>query len=168
MLADVRQQAEAQRGAMPPGGGGGMMSRLRNQVQAQQQFRKPVGYDPRGGPIAPPPGKGGGGMPGGPMVPPNFRGQMQRQRMMNRPRRGVPGPAGAGGHRIVWGCRISRVDLHVPFKKARVVRQCHVGQRSFVRDPATFALVVLPFVEEPTVCAVHPHSASKLMNASGA
>lgn len=97
MLADVRQQAEAQRGAMPPGGGGGMMSRLRNQVQAQQQFRKPVGYDPRGGPIAPPPGKGGGGMPGGPMVPPNFRGQMQRQRMMNRPRRGVPGPAGAGG-----------------------------------------------------------------------
>jgi hypothetical protein len=96
---------------MPPGGGnlpgprdrvhptqrmGGrdLMSRLRNQTQ---RFQKPSGYDPRGGPIAPPPGKGPGGVTGGPMIPPNLRGHMQRQRMMNRPRRGVPGPAGAGG-----------------------------------------------------------------------
>ncbi len=59
-------------------------------------MRKPAGYDPRGGPITPPPGKEIG-MTGGPMIPPNFRGMMQRNRMMNRPRRGIPGPAGAGG-----------------------------------------------------------------------
>ena len=81
---------------MPPGGGGrsGLLNRFRQQ---QQRMQKPTGYDPRGGPIAPPPGQGGGGPPGGPMVPPNLRGHMQRQRMMNRPRRGMPGPAGAGG-----------------------------------------------------------------------
>ena len=100
-LRDRMQTAEGQFSgrdprAMPPVGGGrsGMLSQMQNQAR---QFQKPRGYDPRGGPIAPPPGKGPGGAPGGPMVPPNFRGQMQRQRMMNRPRRGVPGPAGAGG-----------------------------------------------------------------------
>ena len=57
--------------------------------------RMTPGVDPRGGPGVTP--SDGGGMPGGPMVPPNLRGHIQRQRMMNRPRRGVPGPAGAGG-----------------------------------------------------------------------
>ena len=56
----------------------------------------PAGYDPRGGPISPQPGEGTG-LPGGPQIPANLRGQMQKMRMMNRPRRGVPGPAGAGG-----------------------------------------------------------------------
>ncbi len=37
------------------------------------------------------------GMTGGPRVPPSMRGMLQRERMMNRPRRGIPGPAGAGG-----------------------------------------------------------------------
>jgi hypothetical protein len=57
---------------------------------------KPAGYDPRGGPIAPPPGADPF-VQGGPRVPPNLRGYMQREMMMNRPRRGIPGPAGAGG-----------------------------------------------------------------------
>lgn len=50
---------------------------------------------PPGGRPAPPPGKGPGGsgpfIPGGPQVPPNLRGYLQRQRMMNRP------PANVGG-----------------------------------------------------------------------
>ena len=48
-------------------------------------------------PSAPP---GGGDMPGpmgGARVPPNLRGFLQRRMMENRPRRGIPGPAGAGG-----------------------------------------------------------------------
>jgi hypothetical protein len=59
------------------------------------RMRLPPGVDPRGGPGVVP--GGGGGVPGGPMIPPNLRGHMQRSRMMNRARRGVPGPAGAGG-----------------------------------------------------------------------
>jgi hypothetical protein len=59
------------------------------------RMRPPPGVDPRGGPGVVP--GGGGGVPGGPMIPPNLRGHMQRSRMMNRARRGVPGPAGAGG-----------------------------------------------------------------------
>lgn len=82
---------------MPSGGGGGMPAMLQQLAQKRQRFQKPTGYDPRGGPIAPPPGKDFGGPTGGPMIPPNLRGHMQRARMMNRPRRGVPGPAGAGG-----------------------------------------------------------------------
>ena len=50
-------------------------------------------------PSAGPPG-GGPGMPGpmgGPRIPPNLRGLLQRRMMENRPRRAIPGPAGAGG-----------------------------------------------------------------------
>lgn len=70
--------------------------------QTRSQFFTP--------PSMPPTGAGGGahgitfgepdpntGLPGGPQLPPNLRGSIQRMRMMNRPRRGVPGPAGAGG-----------------------------------------------------------------------
>jgi hypothetical protein len=54
-------------------------------------------------PLTVPPTMGGGptDMPpdlgGGPQIPPNLRGYLQRARMMSRPRRGIPGPAGAGG-----------------------------------------------------------------------
>ena len=48
-----------------------------------------------------PPSMPRGDMPAGPMggprVPPNMRGMLQRRMMENRPRRGIPGPAGAGG-----------------------------------------------------------------------
>ncbi len=40
---------------------------------------------------------GAGGIPGGPRVPPNLRGYLQKQRMMNRPPRG---PVGGGGNRV--------------------------------------------------------------------
>jgi hypothetical protein len=104
--------------AMPPQGGGGRGG-IREMMQQMQQrqggmrgdprsmppqpwrgappprMRPPPGVDPRGGPGVVP--GGGGGVPGGPMIPPNLRGHMQRSRMMNRARRGVPGPAGAGG-----------------------------------------------------------------------
>lgn len=59
---------------------------------------------PPGGRRAPPPGKypmgdeRGPGIPGGPMVPPNQRGYLQRQRMMNRPPSGPVG--GGGGNRV--------------------------------------------------------------------
>jgi hypothetical protein len=48
--------------------------------------------------IAPPPGKepGGGGIIGGPRIPPNMQGYLQRQRMMNRP----PANVGGGANRV--------------------------------------------------------------------
>ena len=56
----------------------------------------PKQADPRyGRPMTDAPGSGG--PMGGPRVPPNLRGFMQRRMMENRPRRGIPGPAGAGG-----------------------------------------------------------------------
>ncbi len=53
---------------------------------------------PRPGPgMIPPAGdEGGGGIPGGPRVPPNQRGYLQRQRMMNRP----PANVGGGANRV--------------------------------------------------------------------
>ena len=65
--------------AAPPAGGG-------------FQFGKP-----RPGPGMMPPGGEGGGIPGGPRVPPNMRGYLQKQRMQNRPPRG---PVGGGGNRV--------------------------------------------------------------------
>jgi len=41
-------------------------------------------------------GPGGGGIPGGPRVPPNMRGYLQKQRMMNRP----PANVGGGVNRV--------------------------------------------------------------------
>jgi len=41
-------------------------------------------------------GAGPGGIPGGPRVPPNMRGFLQRQRMMNRP----PANVGGGVNRV--------------------------------------------------------------------
>lgn len=60
------------------------------------RIRPTPGVDPRGGPGVPPQLDGVGPM-GGPRIAPNLRGYMQRAMMMNRPRRGIPGPAGAGG-----------------------------------------------------------------------
>lgn len=47
--------------------------------------------------IAPPPGPGPGDIPGGPRVPPNMRGYLQKMRMQNRP---PSGPVGGGGNRV--------------------------------------------------------------------
>ena len=52
----------------------------------------PGGRDPRSFPAE------GGGIQGGPRVPPNMRGYLQKQRMMNRPPSGPVG--GGGGNRV--------------------------------------------------------------------
>ena len=49
-----------------------------------------------GQPLPGAPAPGGGGVPGGPRVPPNQRGFLQRQRMMNRP----PANVGGGVNRV--------------------------------------------------------------------
>jgi hypothetical protein len=74
-----------------------MMQRMQQQQGGARRppMRPPPGVDPRGGPGVTP--GGGGGPIGGPRIPSSLRGQMQTRAMMNRPRRGVPGPAGAGG-----------------------------------------------------------------------
>ena len=59
-----------------------------------QRIMVPPSAPPGGMDIRRPPS----GMPmGGARVPPNLRGYLQNMRMMNRPRRAIPGPAGAGG-----------------------------------------------------------------------
>ena len=67
------------------------------------QYGRSSGGKPRPGPgmmpprqVPPSPPRGGEGIPGGPMVPPNQRGYLQRQRMMNRP----PANVGGGANRI--------------------------------------------------------------------
>ncbi len=62
----------------------------------------PPGKMPPGGrmmvpPSAPPNPDMPSGPVGGPRIPSNLRGMLQRRMMENRPRRGIPGPAGAGG-----------------------------------------------------------------------
>ncbi len=78
------KQLPGQRRQVPPSppGGGGMMGTLGGPG---------YGPDPLGsaGP--------GGSLRGGPRVPPNMRGYLQKQRMMNRP---PSGPVGGGGNRI--------------------------------------------------------------------
>ena len=94
--------ARAPMGRVPPMGalqqvtGGPGRPAMRPPMMTRRMPMKPAGYDPRGGPIPPPPGKEPF-VRGGPQVPPNMRGYLQRAMMMNRPRRGIPGPAGAGG-----------------------------------------------------------------------
>ena len=94
--------ARAPMGRVPPMGalqqvtGGSGRPAMRPPMMTRRMPMKPAGYDPRGGPITPPPGKEPF-VRGGPQVPPNMRGYLQRAMMMNRPRRGIPGPAGAGG-----------------------------------------------------------------------
>jgi len=104
------------RGPLAPGGGGGPLQ-LPIMDRPNPNIGRP-GYDPIGdmGPItgpgtrpwkqrrriAPPPGKFPQGdergpmIPGGPRVPPNMQGYLQRQRMMNRP----PANVGGGGNRV--------------------------------------------------------------------
>ena len=106
-------------GAQP--GGGGFIGRMRQLAQPDAGTRPgklgPGTFPPRMVPPSPPGGggygrpggvpgtiggyggyQGGGeGIPGGPRVPPNLRGYLQRQRMMNRPPRG---PVSGGGNRV--------------------------------------------------------------------
>ena len=96
-LRERMQQAQGQFGgrdprAMPPVGGGrsGMLSRMQNQARTLQQGIPggPSGRDPRSMPPQ--------GPTGGPQVPPNMRGMLQKQRMMNRP----PANVGGGANRV--------------------------------------------------------------------
>lgn len=60
----------------------------------------PPWKQPPGSRIAPPPGKdmgGSGPIQGGPRVPPNMQGYLQKMRMQNRP---PSGPVGGGGNRV--------------------------------------------------------------------
>ncbi len=107
MYSDPRHPAYS-----PPGSGGSFDMSGRYTPPTQGPL---AGHDPTGGKrfgrrIAPPPGKGPGGsgpiyggpgesgpmIPGGPRVPPNMQGYLQKQRMMNRP----PSNVGGGGNRV--------------------------------------------------------------------
>lgn len=106
-LAQAQQQVAAQQGMMqqraqfrPPRGGippslrgrtpraGGIPPRMDPGVRTPGTL---PGQALPGGPPS-----GGGGIPGGPRVPPNMRGYLQRQRMMNRP----PANVGGGANRV--------------------------------------------------------------------
>lgn len=67
---------------------------LRRQAKMQGPGRFPGAGKPRPGPGMMPPG--GGGIIGGPRVPPNMQGYLQKQRMMNRP----PANVGGGANRV--------------------------------------------------------------------
>ncbi len=75
---------------------GGQQNRLRQQRQSAMAMRGPPQQmmQQRAQAMGQPQG-GGGGMPGGPRVPPNLRGHLQQQRMQGRP--------GPGGNRIGGG-----------------------------------------------------------------
>jgi len=120
-LAAMMRQAQGMRGRLP-GGGGGVPGGPGGSPWTPGRgfpggppigppgggpggFQFPPGKGPR--PMVPPsppggfPGGGGrpgegGGIPGGPRVPPNMRGYLQRQRMMNRP----PANVGGGANRV--------------------------------------------------------------------
>jgi len=94
-------QSKLRRWGMQPVGQPGNLRRppqtpMNTPMMRRNVVRPTPGVDPRGGPGVPP-SDGRGGPRGGPPIPPNLRGYLQQSRMMNRPRRGVPGPAGAGG-----------------------------------------------------------------------
>ena len=103
-----RQQMQPQRAL--PQQRAGMMADAQRQQQALQQRAGVAGMQAdyqagqqglqqRGARPAVMPGGGqtvGGGIPGGPMVPPNMQGYLQKQRMMNRP----PSNVGGGVNRV--------------------------------------------------------------------
>lgn len=87
----------------------GRMMPPRGKPMPPPGMRPPMGGPPRG---IPPMGRGRGINPpnpymnlrdpnaefsGGPKMPPSMQGHLQKARMMDRPRRGFSGPAGAGG-----------------------------------------------------------------------
>lgn len=80
------------RGAPPPrimpGGPGGMRGGFPPGKGPRMQVPPSRGMPPQGGE--------GPGIPGGPRVPPNMRGFLQKQRMMNRP----PANVGGGANRV--------------------------------------------------------------------
>ena len=90
-MGGVPPRVEMQMGGMVPYRG--MMRRMPPPPRMSPPLKMPPGMR-----IAPPPGKEmPAGPVGGPRVPPNLRGFLQRRMMENRPRRAIPGPAGAGG-----------------------------------------------------------------------
>jgi len=105
MYTDPRHPAYS-----PPGSGGSfnMSGRYTPPTQGPLAGHDPTGGRPWGGGRGKPrPGPGmfpqgdergpvGGGVIGGPRVPPNMRGYMQKQRMMNRP----PANVGGGANRV--------------------------------------------------------------------
>jgi len=101
MVGRMRGQQPAQRPGIVPGRGflGQNMGRLGPQPGGFPPGKGPRPMVPpsRGDPRAmPPQGGAGPGIPGGPRVPPNQRGFLQKQRMMNRP----PANVGGGANRV--------------------------------------------------------------------
>ena len=95
-VVQQRKMLEGRIGRFPPPGGGGNPNRGRPGWDQIGDMGPIIGGGrrpgkPRPGPGMMPPGEEGGGIPGGPRVPPNMRGYLQKQRMMNRP------PANVGG-----------------------------------------------------------------------
>lgn len=117
-LAQAQGQRQPGRGFRPPRGGvppsmrglpprrGGIPPRMAPPTAPPGQVHaggSPGFYAPggpgRGGGAQADLGPGGGGIPGGPRVPPNMRGYLQKQRMMNRP----PSNVGGGVNRVGQG-----------------------------------------------------------------
>ena len=103
-LAQAQQPTAAQQGMMPQRAPfrptrGGVPPSMRGQTPRAGGLPHPLDAAVRPVPGQALPGgppSGGGGIPGGPRVPPNRRGYLQRQRMMNRP----PANVGGGANRV--------------------------------------------------------------------
>ncbi len=108
-LAQAQGQFRPPRGGVPPSfrglppRAGGIPPRMAPSAAPPGQVHaggSPGFYAPggpgRGGGAQADLGPGGGGIPGGPRVPPNMRGHLQKQRMMNRP----PANVGGGVNRV--------------------------------------------------------------------
>jgi len=79
-------------GTFPPSGGGGIPP-----WKSRRRIAPPPGKFPGGsGPIYGGPGESGPMIPGGPRVPPNLQGYLQKMRMQNRP----PANVGGGANRV--------------------------------------------------------------------